>query len=106
MKPTSERWLPLVEEYLRIRSRDAETMALKSWVLASLSMSQEARAAAEVAFALDPDHGESALWLAQAYALVGDDDPAREAIRRARAAGVGAERIASLPWLRRLGPAN
>lgn len=98
--------LPLVEEYLRIRSRDAETMALKSWVLASLSMSQEARAAAEVAFALDPDHGESALWLAQAYALVGDDDPAREAIRRARAAGVGAERIASLPWLRRLGPAN
>lgn len=94
--------LRLVNGYLGVRAMDAEAVAHKGWILANLGERESAIEYAERAALLDANNGEAALFVAQTYALLGEDARAREAVQRALAVGVDPRRPSALPVLSRI----
>jgi len=101
MEPYRES-LTRIDGYLAVRTRDAEAVALKGWIVANLGEIEFARTLATQSAQLDSRHGDAAIWAAQTFALLGDDGPARESIARAREAGIDTKRLMTIPILRRL----
>lgn len=92
-----------IDEYLAVRAVDAEPMAHKSWILANLGQSTLALEFAQRAESIESGNAEAALWVAQTYALLGDEVRARAAVQRALDAGIDSSRPQTLPVLKRLG---
>lgn len=88
--------------YTAIRADDAQAWALLAWYRANLRLPADARAALGRAESLGSEPAEVAFLGAQALALLGDTDAARARLDRARAGGVGADRILASPVLRPL----
>ncbi|MEG3193130.1 tetratricopeptide repeat protein, partial [Lysobacter sp. D1-1-M9] len=91
----------LAQNYLRIRSDDAQAVALLAWYRANLGQRDAAVALVAHAEAIGTEPGEVALANAQTLALLGDEAAARTRVARALGADIPLSRIRASPQLRR-----
>ncbi len=92
----------MAERYIAIKHDDAEALATLAWYRANLGDGNAARKLVFHAEALGTQQGEVAFFAAQTFALLRDDDKARDRIRQALAQGIPADRIAASPVLVRV----
>ena len=93
----------MAEQYVDIKSGDAQAIGLLAWYRANLGEADAARELLARAEAMGTERGEIAFWGAQTLALVGDTAGAIDRIAQARAADIPMQRIQASPLLRRLG---
>lgn len=93
----------MATSYVAIKADDAQALGLLAWYRANLGERQAALEALARAEKLSSERGEVALAGAQALALLGDVEGARERVMRAQAHGISLQRIRSSPVLRRSG---
>ena len=92
-----------VSRYLQVKSDDAKALAALGWFRANLDESAQARDAARRSEALDSEVAEVAMYNAQTYLRVGDNEQARRRIADARTAGMPESRLAGNPFLAKAG---
>lgn len=93
----------MAERYIAIKNDDAEALATLAWYQANLGDGSAARELVFHAEALGSQQGEVAFFAAQTFALLQQNEEARDRVRRALAQGIPPARIGASPVLARLG---
>lgn len=97
-----ERAAELARRYVAVQGTDAQARAQLAWIEANLGDAARARELVAEAEAIGTEQAEVALWAAQTFALLGEDDQALARIAQSRTHGVAEQRLAGTPALKRL----